>query len=191
MFGFIARFLGGVALSFFVSKQTGVSFGGIAPRNYDFHITMFDEIYKQGVALARQNLILREGRRNVAYLDSVGKLTIGIGHLVKPQDNIRLGQRISDAQVDYFFNNDIATAAGAAKSQALELGKYNPDFLAALISVNFQLGTGWFKEFANTYKDLKSGNGAAAISRLNNSLWYSQTPTRVADFQSAIRRNFA
>ena len=38
----------------------------------------------------------REGRRNDVYKDSLGKLTVGIGHLVVPSDHLNFGERISD-----------------------------------------------------------------------------------------------
>lgn len=143
------------------------------------------------LSLARQNLEKREGYENYVYVDTAGYATVGIGHKVLPEDNLRVGQYVSDAQIAAFFEKDVAKAFSAAKSQALELRKYNADMIAALISVNFQLGTGWRKTFANTWNDLKTDNVQGAIIRLQSSVWRKQTPTRVADFIAAIERNFA
>ena len=140
--------------------------------------------------LAKAEVIAKEGVRNTAYYDSEGKLTIGIGHLVLPGDNITYGQTISDAKVNEFFEKDLSVAFEAAKIQALDLNKYTPEFIAALTSVNFQLGTGWPNVFKNTYADLKKGNVSGAISRLQQSKWYGQTPVRVAAFISAIQNAY-
>jgi GH24 family phage-related lysozyme (muramidase) len=49
---------------------------------------------------------VREGRRNDVYLDSRGIPTVGIGHKVLPEDNLKVGDVISDAQVEAFYVKD-------------------------------------------------------------------------------------
>lgn len=57
------------------------------------------------------NLIKKsEGTKLTAYLDPVGKLTIGTGHLVLPGDNIQLGDMITQEQSDNFLRNDLKSA---------------------------------------------------------------------------------
>lgn len=138
---------------------------------------------------AKARLVVREGRRNVVYLDSRGKPTVGIGHLVRPSDNLKVGDYITDAQVDEFFENDIQFALRAAQKQCIELGIHGIDFLAALISVNFQLGPKWNlptsaggKGFIKTFLLIKQKKFDDAISNLRKSAWYAQTPKRVNDF---------
>lgn len=143
------------------------------------------------LAQAKNELVLHEGRRNDAYLDSKGILTVGIGHKVLPEDNLRLGDRISDEMVERLFAQDTAKAFAAAKEQALELGKYDAGLIAALTSVNFQLGTAWRGKFTNTWNDLKRGNVAGAISRLQQSEWMKQTPVRVAAFIDSLQGAFS
>ena len=48
-------------------------------------------------------MALREGRRNDVYLDTLGKPTVGIGHLVVAADNLKVGDVISDARVSDLF----------------------------------------------------------------------------------------
>ena len=185
LFAFI---FGGVWLLFPKQVEQGaktvfgpfLNFGPPTQAMIDFHAK----------SLAKSRLIQSEGKRNDVYKDTLGYLTVGIGHKVLPQDNLSLGQRISDAQIDAFFEQDVATAFEAAKQQALDLNKYNADFIAALTEVNFQLGTGWRYTFRNTYDDLRKGNVASAINRLEGSTWRKQTPQRVAAFIEAIERAY-
>lgn len=149
------------------------------------------QIDTQALALARSKIEAAEGYKEIAYLDSRGILTVGIGHRVTAFDSIRLGEKISAQRVQEFFNADIKKAFDAAKSQAKELGKYTPQMIAALTSVNFQLGTGWRSKFKNTWSDLKNGNVNSAISRLNNSDWKEQTPTRVTEFITTLQTQFS
>lgn len=151
----------------------------------------FMNIESTALAKAKEELIQHEGRRNDVYRDTRGFLTVGIGHKVIPTDNLVLGQRITDAKIDALFKQDTAVAFEAAKKQAKELGRYTPDFIAALTAVNFQLGTGWKNNFENTYLDLKKGNEESAIRRLKQSAWYNQTPVRVAAFIEAIQEAYA
>lgn len=141
--------------------------------------------------LVRDMLIKEEGYENVVYLDSRGFPTVGIGHLVLPEDNLKLGDRISDARIEQLFQRDAQKAFDAAKSQAIDLGRYEPNFIAALTEVNFQLGTGWPRVFANTYTALRSGEWRKAINNIKSSAWAKQTPKRVANFAAAIERAYA
>jgi GH24 family phage-related lysozyme (muramidase) len=131
---------------------------------------------------------LREGCRNDVYLDTVGKATVGIGHLVQAGDNLNVGDVITGAQVDAFFAQDGAKAMNAAQAQAAEAGITDPTFVPYLASVNFQLGTDWTAKFPNTWNMIVNGQYDAAADALNGTVWNTQTPTRVQDFQGALRR---
>lgn len=144
-----------------------------------------------GFQLAQQKIKAAEGYRRDVYKDTRGILTVGIGHRVTASDNLNLGQMITDQQVQAFFAVDVNKAFEAAKNQAAELGKYTPEMIAALTSVNFQLGTGWRDKFYNTWKSLKAGNAQDAINRLQQSAWNDQTPSRVTAFIQSIRSSYA
>ena len=132
------------------------------------------------------HLIDREGLRLTVYRDSLGKPTVGVGHLVLPQDGLKVGDRITRAQSDAFLAKDASTAIQAAMAQGKEIGVDDIDFLVALASVNFQLGTGWTKKFPRTWDLIRRGEYWRAIENLNKSLWAKQTPVRVRDFVSAL-----
>lgn len=133
------------------------------------------------------HLLEREGYRNTVYRDSLGKPTVGVGHLVLPEDNLRVGDTISDERVRELLESDAQKAYKAAVEQANELGINDSDFVIALGSVNYQLGTGWRNEFSRTWAHMENGNYDQAIANIENSLWSRQTPVRTADFTNAIR----
>lgn len=138
--------------------------------------------YKHGV--------LREGERLKVYADSLGKPTVGIGHLVVPSDNLKLGDKITKEQSRKLFIADSAKAERAALKQIKEMKLDQIDganeFMCALISVNFQLGTNWNKKFTNTYAAIVRGDYAQAVHNIKKSLWHKQTPVRTNDFIAAI-----
>jgi len=145
----------------------------------------------EALNIAYSDIINSEGYRRDVYKDSLGKLTVGVGHLVLPADNLTLGQRISDRDIEYFFSRDIEKSFVAARVQAMELNKYSSEMIAALISVNFQLGTNWRNKFPNTWLAIKGGSIGDATLRLKRSLWNKQTPNRVASFISTLKKEYA
>ncbi|GEM_PF-3319914 len=135
-----------------------------------------------------EHLLDREVYVNEVYRDSLGKLTVGVGHLVVKKDNLQMGDRISDTRVRELLEQDAAKAFAAAKEQATELGVRDSNFLIALGAVNFQLGAGWREKSPNTWEHLKNGNYEQAIRNVEKSLWAKQTPVRTKDFTTAIRK---
>jgi GH24 family phage-related lysozyme (muramidase) len=132
-------------------------------------------------------LRMREGVRTKVYLDSLKKPTVGIGHLVVPADNLKVGDEITDRQVSEFFRKDSAKAVAAAKTQAAKAGIKDPSFLVYLGSVNFQLGTRWYLVFKTAWKLIVARKYEDAAKSLEKTKWFRQTPIRVKDFQKALR----
>ena len=53
------------------------------------------EMFEKVFGKIRVKMIKEEGIKREVYLDSLGKPTVGIGHLVRPEDNLKVGQVIS------------------------------------------------------------------------------------------------
>lgn len=136
----------------------------------------------------KRHLLAREGYRNCVYLDSEGYPTVGVGHLVRPSDNLKVGDCISDERVQQFLDQDARQAYSAALAQAQQAGQYNHCFVIALGSVNFQLGTGWRSKFQRRWNQMQQGDFCGAADGLENTLWGQQTPVRVKDFQCALQK---
>lgn len=145
-----------------------------------------EEMFNSVLVNIRDKMIKEEGYRTDVYKDTLGFPTVGIGHLVLPEDNLKVGDVISKKRVDELFKKDITWAINAAMDQAKEIGEFEKDFVIALTSVNFQLGPKWPSKWPNTYKALKEGNYHDVIKKLEGSLWARQTPTRVSSFVKAI-----
>lgn len=137
-----------------------------------------------------EHLKLREGEKLHVYLDTQGHKTVGVGHLVLPEDELSLGDKISQTLSDAFLKEDMRKALAAAIGQSVEIGISTDDFLIALTSVNFQLGTNWPETFYGSYPTLVDGDWEAAIAGFKASKWASQTPVRVNDFVKAIEKAY-
>ena len=138
-----------------------------------------------------EHLKLREGVRKKVYKDSLGKLTVGVGHLVRPEDNLKLGDEISDERINSLLAKDLDSAfLSALKRCNHELpfltGDAHEEMLAALTHVNFQLGNNWPNVHKNTWRLITLGKFKEAAEEVKDSLWYAQTPVRVNDFSKAL-----
>ena len=138
-----------------------------------------------------QRLKEKEGFSSTVYRDKLGKLTVGTGHLLTPEEQLlyREGDEVPQDQLDAWLREDSAKAYSAAINQAQELGQAdNLTFLDALGDVNYQLGTNWYKKLDDTWGLMKQGRYKDAGYNVLDTLWASdaQTPTRAQAFSSAL-----
>ena len=142
-----------------------------------------------------EHLRLREGYREEVYLDTFDKPTCGTGHLLSPEENAQyaVGDTIDTAVLDRWLEEDSEKAWNAAAQQLQDLNIEKPEFIIALGSVNFQLGTQWMNKFPSAYKALQNKDYDEAIRQVSTgsgkdgqSRWMEQTPVRVKDFIEAI-----
>ena len=140
----------------------------------------------------------REGYSNLVYLDSLGKPTVGIGHLLSKEEKelYPVGAKLEESMIQEWFMDDITECLQACDKQCVILSTKDNEFRIALTSVNFQLGTKWFSKFPKTWKALCHKKYDTAIAEImykvpgedEHSDWYKQTPTRVKDFTQAIEK---
>ena len=135
------------------------------------------------------HLRLREGWREEVYLDSEGKPTAGLGHLLLASERAqyKVGDKVPIAILEAWAQADTQKAYDAAQAQASTLGVNSSSFVGALTSVNFQLGTAWNTIHKKTWAYMVEGKWEKAAAEAQDSRWYSQTPVRVQDFQAALR----
>lgn len=130
-------------------------------------------------ARLREHLLESEGRRTKVYLDSLGKRTGGVGHLLEGTD-WRVGDEISNNQVDAWFEEDVRKAERQAQTLAgLEgWGRLNGQRKEALVDFCFQCGLAGARKFRKCVAAIQSGHwGIAAIEHLD-SRGAKQTPNR-------------
>jgi lysozyme len=132
------------------------------------------------LAELRAQLARDEGRRNRPYTDSVGKLTIGIGHNLT--DN-----GLSDAAVDFVFDEDLAIVF-------VELDQYLPWWRemdeprqAVLTNMCFNMGIKVLLTFEHTLAAMQRGDYQAAADEMANSKWAEQVGPRATRLITMMR----
>lgn len=136
-----------------------------------------------------QLLRKREGVRTDVYRDSEGYLTAGVGHKLTDSEikKYPYGTIVSKDLIDTWERQDVSGAYKAAVNQAAAIGTTDTHFIAALTSVNFQLGTAWNQEHVKTWGYMKAHEWEKAAVEAEDSSWFRQTPVRVRDLQEALR----
>ena len=143
----------------------------------------------------KEHLKHREGYRDEVYLDTLGKPTCGVGHLLTEQEcrQYDVGERVPQHVIDRWLEQDTEVAWQAALMQSQDLGIDSFEFTVALGSVNFQVGTSWMNKFPSAYRALQNRDYNEAIRQVSTgsgrngqSRWMEQTPVRVRDFVEAI-----
>ena len=133
-----------------------------------------------------------------AYYDSVGKPTIGYGHLIVPGDGYSMQSSISQKEADELFDKDFDKHLKIAKSIP-GFDKAPPQQQAAAIDLTFNMGY-WPDTFKNAAKAFAAGEYQKTADELRyrdasagdftSSLWYKQVgPRRGTPILSLMRGN--
>lgn len=116
----------------------------------------------------KQALIEEEGVRYTVYRDVAGYPTVGVGHLVRPGDNLRVGDRISDEQALDFLERDLRTAERGVRILVGTLPLYQHEFDALLDLVyNVGLGNVSENESPRLNAAIKAGDYEGIAAELN------------------------
>ncbi|MBB3035270.1 lysozyme [Alteriqipengyuania lutimaris] len=86
-------------------------------------------------------LAQEEGMRLTVYRDVAGYPTVGIGHLVLPEDGLKVGDRITRKQAMDFLASDLKKAEQAVVNVVGNLKLYQHEF-DALVDLAYNVGEG-------------------------------------------------
>ena len=130
-----------------------------------------------------------EGYRNKVYLDTLGKRTVGVGHLCV-EDFWEDDKEYEEKFLMTILEHDLQTAIKSAKQLIEEFGCDDIDEQAEeiLIEMVFQLGKTGVSKFKNMWKALSENNYIGASYEMLDSRWAKQTPNRakaMADLMKA------
>ena len=120
-----------------------------------------------------------EGYRNKVYLDTLGKRTVGVGHLCV-EDFWEDDKEYEEKFLMTILEHDLQTAIKGAKDLMSENGCNDIDEIAQelIIEMIFQLGKTGVSKFRNMWKHLSAFEYSSAASEMLDSRWAKQTPNR-------------
>ena len=128
-----------------------------------------------------------EGFSAKVYLDSLGKGTIGYGHLLTEDDDFEEGIIYDKDILEELFNKDFNKA-----KQGMEelIGTLDIAMAAKgiIIEMIFQLGKTGVSKFKNMFAALNEYDYTRAAEEMLNSAWYRQTPSRCEELSNLMRK---
>lgn len=122
---------------------------------------------------------LHEGRVPHAYVDSLGYLTIGVGHLVDK----RLGGRLPDHIIDALFEYDLHEHTRLLVEAIPWVAQLDPVRYAVMVDMCFNLGPepfdgDGFKDWPIFVEQVRTGQYAKAAANMRATTWAKQVGTR-------------
>ena len=136
-----------------------------------------------------QSVKKHEGYRNKVYLDTLGKRTVGVGHLCV-EDFWEDDKEYEERFLMDILAEDLQNAIKGARELKEEHYCTDIDEIAQEIIVEmvFQLGKTGVSKFKNMWKALAEKNYIGASYEMLDSRWAKQTPNRakaMADLMKA------
>lgn len=113
-----------------------------------------------------------EGRRLTQYRDSEGNLTIGVGHLVTPEQKIV--KKISNKTADLLLARDSVKALAIAKKLVPTFDSLPQNAKMVLVSLAFNLGEKGLGKFKKMLAAIGKEDFERAALELKDSKWWDQ-----------------
>ena len=120
-----------------------------------------------------------EGYRNKVYLDTLGKRTVGVGHLCV-EDFWEDDKEYEESFLMEILEKDLQEAITNANTlmDKHDCGDIDDQAKEIIIEMVFQLGMTGVSKFRNMWKALAEKNYIGASYEMLDSRWAKQTPNR-------------
>ena len=131
-----------------------------------------------------ENLSEEEGEKLVAYTDTRGYTTVGIGHCCSSNPikliigrEIKVGQSITPEESKKIFDHDLVNVL--SDLQKLDFFKSLSEHEQyVLIDLTFNLGYAGLLKFKHFLEAMREHDNKSAIAELKNSAWFHQVGRR-------------
>ena len=129
-----------------------------------------------------------EGYRNKVYLDTLGKRTVGVGHLCV-EDFWEDDKEYEEKFLMDILLDDLQNAIKGARELKEEHSCTDIDEIAQeiLVEMVFQLGKNGVSKFRNMWKALAEKNYIGASYEMLDSRWAKQTPNRAKSMADQMK----
>lgn len=131
----------------------------------------------------REQLVRHEGLRQSAYQDSLGYLTIGVGHLIDE----RKGGKISLDSCYAILDEDIRVVCSQLDEHLSWWKNLDPVRQQVLANMAFNLGIEGLLAFHNTLAFIEHGQYSEASVAMLDSKWAVQTGKRARELAQMMK----
>ena len=132
------------------------------------------------IDIVRAQLVIDEGDRKKPYVDTRGKVSIGIGRNLTDVG-------ISQAEEDFMFGNDIAVAETTARALFTTFDDLSDNRKAVLLNMAFNIGQATLAEFVGFNAAVTAGDFDAAADHMLASAWAGEVGARATRLAQLMR----
>lgn len=126
-----------------------------------------------------------EGIRLNAYRDTMGILTVGIGHNLESDPageilkrHLNVGDKITEIECQKLFNRDKTHVYHDLDENIKDWSKYAVKYQFILVNMCFNMGINRLLKWANTISAMRRDDHEAVIAGIMNSRYAKQVPNR-------------
>ena len=134
----------------------------------------------------KEEIKLHEGFVPRTYADSLGKKTIGYGHLCVEPEQWDDDKEYTKEELNVVFEKDFNEALNNAE-HLISDRSINDTAKEVIIEMVFQLGIGGVGKFKNMWSALDRKDYGEASFQMLDSLWAKQTPARAGKLAGKMR----
>jgi len=139
--------------------------------------------------LLKEKIKIHEGFRDMIYLDSLGKKTIGYGHLIVHEDKFVEGKAYPKKELEALFDKDFNKGWDLmiqfCEVNSLDVSEEAQEVLCEMI---FQMGYSGVGKFKNMIKALQNKEYKVASIEMLDSRWAKQTPNRAKELSDHMAK---
>ncbi len=134
----------------------------------------------------KDRIKIHEGFRNFVYKDSLGKRTVGYGHLCLDDENWQDDEEYDMEILDDCFESDFNDALRGAEDLIGSITLL-PKAKEVIVEMVFQLGKGGVSKFKKMWEALAKEDYDEAANQMLDSRWHKQTKSRAESLATIIR----
>tara|TARA_S200002703_G_C3732678_1_gene225213 strand:- start:62 stop:499 length:438 start_codon:yes stop_codon:yes gene_type:complete len=134
----------------------------------------------------KERIKIHEGFCDTVYKDTLGKRTIGYGHLCTDNEEWKDGKAYTIEYLNDVFEGDFNEAVRQTEQLIGNLILHK-EANEIIIEMVFQLGMSGVSKFKKMWAALKNQNYDEAANQMLDSKWAKQTPNRAKDLSEIMR----
>jgi len=138
--------------------------------------------------ILEKRIMDHEGFRKTIYKDSLGKATIGYGHLITKDDNFEEDIEYTKADLLDLFYKDLEKAREGANQLVGHIIELHIEAKNCIIEMVFQLGTQGVRNFKKMILALEEKDYFEAHVQMLDSRWAKQTPGRCVELSEIMKK---
>ena len=135
----------------------------------------------------KERIKKHEGYRSSVYLDTLGKRTIGYGHLCTDSESWQDGVDYDQKQLEKVFEYDFNIACKDAE-KLIARESIHPDAFCVLIDMCFNMGSPRVSRFKKMLAALETQDYQTASKEMLDSKWANQVPNRARRLSEIMKQ---